>query len=652
MLIRLEIRISMRSDYSASVRRYSRTSQSRSSPSPTSSKLVYTNLDDLPDDVLVEILSRLPSYESVFKRKLVCKLWGKLMSEPYFIGRFVLQQQRKCAKTQRLLPPLNLMNQKGEAPAALLPDSHFMCGVCNDLVLCCQSLRYAQFFKICNPYTGQRVDLPNPYMVSQYVPPQYVPPVGFICDPYYKKARHDAHREVICIDVNYRCKVVILRPCEGTKKDELSSKLRACIFSFDTGEWRESIVSFPRKFSFKRIDTCSYFVHNGMLYWSSTWESSSNFLIGLDPFVISDTHSITTSTNTSCVDTCEDQESYDRCRFIELGVEEDGDNSFPLYNADHKYKIRSLGVAEGSDCLKTCVLDSSNNTHYVLFWDLKQELITRADGVGKLCLKRYISVDIAKEVQPEFYPTNLEFYPSNEGVMYARLNHRVDGVVSFTKINFDSRSSGIEVDMAGKENMLISHDRGYLSSFVICVKSFWPTPVPRLPMRKGKTPAEASRSIMKIAQGSGEVPKPSQVQHSNGVHPSGSSNSNLDDISNGVLRSSNIELGTISHVMELEKQKETEESLRHMIRQQFSLIEEKKEAEESFRRQQAVLDSEIARLRDELPREKKVKGQRWIWALISTAVTLGAALAYSYYLPGRGSPTYSFEACECDNASK
>ncbi|KAL6127589.1 hypothetical protein ACLB2K_070953 [Fragaria x ananassa] len=631
MLIRLEIRISMRSDYSASVGRYSRTSQSRSSPSPTSSKLVYTNLDDLPDDVLVEILSRLPSYESVFERKLVCKLWGKLISEPYFIGRFVLQQQRKCAETQ----PLNLMNQKGEDPAALLPDNQFLCGVCNDLVLCCQSLRYAHFFKICNPYTGQRVDLPNPYMVSQYVPPHDGPPVGFICDPYYKKARvHDAHREVICIDVNYRCKVVILRPCEGTKKDEFSSKLRACIFSFDTGEWRESIVSFPRKFSFKRIHTCSYFVHNGMLYWSSTWESSSNFLIGLDPFVISDTHSITTGTNTSCVDSCDDQESYYRCRFIELGVEEDGDNSYPLYNADHKYKIRSLGMAEGSDCLKTCVLDSSNNTHYVLFWDLKQELITRADGVGKLCLKRYISVDIAKEVQPEFYMTNLDFYPSNEGVMYARLKHRVDGVVSFTKINFDSRSSGIEVDMAGKENMLISHDRGFLSTFVICVKSFWPTPVPRLPMRKGKTPAEGNRSIMKIAQGSGEVPKLSQVEHSNGVHPSGSSNSNLDDISNGVLRSSNIELGTISHVMELEKQKETEESLRHMIRQQLSLIEEKKQDEESFRRQQAVLDSEIARLRDELPREKKVKGQRWIWGLISTAVTLGAALAYSYYLPG------------------
>ncbi|KAL6222383.1 hypothetical protein ACLB2K_005775 [Fragaria x ananassa] len=41
------------------------------------------------------------------------------------------------------------------------------------------------------------------------------------------------------------------------------------------------------------------------------------------------------------------------------------------------------------------------------------------------------------------------------------------------------------------------------------------------------------------------VPKPSQVQHSNGLHPIGSSNGN-PETSNGVLRSSDVELGTSS----------------------------------------------------------------------------------------------------------
>ncbi|KAK9948575.1 hypothetical protein M0R45_004144 [Rubus argutus] len=41
------------------------------------------------------------------------------------------------------------------------------------------------------------------------------------------------------------------------------------------------------------------------------------------------------------------------------------------------------------------------------------------------------------------------------------------------------------------------------------------------------------------------VPQPTQVQHSNGVHPSGSSNGNLDT-SNGQLRNSNVELGASS----------------------------------------------------------------------------------------------------------
>lgn len=41
------------------------------------------------------------------------------------------------------------------------------------------------------------------------------------------------------------------------------------------------------------------------------------------------------------------------------------------------------------------------------------------------------------------------------------------------------------------------------------------------------------------------VPQPTEVQHSNGVHPSGSSNGNLDT-SNGQLRNSNVELGASS----------------------------------------------------------------------------------------------------------
>ncbi|KAM5576103.1 hypothetical protein ABKV19_007131 [Rosa sericea] len=52
-------------------------------------------------------------------------------------------------------------------------------------------------------------------------------------------------------------------------------------------------------------------------------------------------------------------------------------------------------------------------------------------------------------------------------------------------------------------------------------------------------------------------------------------------------------------------------------------------------------------------REKKAKRQRWVWGSIATALTLGtAALAYSYYPSGRGSPTYHSESSESDNAGK
>ncbi|XP_050383135.1 uncharacterized protein LOC126799912 [Argentina anserina] len=52
-------------------------------------------------------------------------------------------------------------------------------------------------------------------------------------------------------------------------------------------------------------------------------------------------------------------------------------------------------------------------------------------------------------------------------------------------------------------------------------------------------------------------------------------------------------------------------------------------------------------------REKKAKRQKWIWGSIATAITLGtAALAYSYYPSGTGSPTYHSEASESGDAGK
>ncbi|KAK9941922.1 hypothetical protein M0R45_007613 [Rubus argutus] len=89
------------------------------------------------------------------------------------------------------------------------------------------------------------------------------------------------------------------------------------------------------------------------------------------------------------------------CRFIELIAKDHANNN----RADHEYKIEYLGVPQGEGCLQMCVLDSSDNTHSVLVWDLKQELITMADGAGKLCSKEYFVLHIAEEMEAEIFRT-------------------------------------------------------------------------------------------------------------------------------------------------------------------------------------------------------------------------------------------------------
>lgn len=55
----------------------------------------FVDMDDLHDFLLVEILRRFPSKEFVFQCTSVSKRWCSLISEPYFIGRFVCPRDIK-----------------------------------------------------------------------------------------------------------------------------------------------------------------------------------------------------------------------------------------------------------------------------------------------------------------------------------------------------------------------------------------------------------------------------------------------------------------------------------------------------------------------------------------------------------------------------
>lgn len=270
------------------------------------------NLDDLPDFVLVEILCRLPR-EYAVQCACVSKRWYSLVYNPYFVGRFLRQQndnqkpiprprliftnpehRREFFTNPKCTSKFFSMSKQPPEPEKLkfslrcLPcfqgpvkteeGEPMVVGTYNDLVLCCATMRFQRDYYICNAYTKQWEALPSPPQCHEEVG------VGFICDPYYKECKEDADQRKeetstskasFHVNTEYRYRVVRIIP----ESPGGSVQFKAEIFSSETGKWTETIVLCPRSFYLdERHEGVAY---NGMLYWMS---SSAGSIIGLDPY--------------------------------------------------------------------------------------------------------------------------------------------------------------------------------------------------------------------------------------------------------------------------------------------------------------------------------------------------------------------------------
>ncbi|XP_004295646.1 PREDICTED: uncharacterized protein LOC101310788 [Fragaria vesca subsp. vesca] len=257
------------------------------------------------DDLLVEILCRLPSKEFVFQCKCVSKHWLSLISDPYLIGRFLHLQrfhnQTPTARTlidrrgkefltpssSNMLSPLfkRLMSFHG------LEEKPYVVATSNDLVLCCRTPCHQnqREFYICNPCTRQWIALPPTTRCCKYAP------VGFIFDRYYEEedSTTSSTNSFVNIRKDYMCKVVRILPQDlaATSFDLMGqhfSKFIVHVFSFETGEWRESFESSLRSITITDSNSVAY---NGMLYWTY-WaydddeSREETGLVALDPFMI------------------------------------------------------------------------------------------------------------------------------------------------------------------------------------------------------------------------------------------------------------------------------------------------------------------------------------------------------------------------------
>ncbi|XP_062016882.1 uncharacterized protein LOC133733247 [Rosa rugosa] len=251
-------------------------------PARASSKFTDTSIDDLPDYLLVEVLCRLPDNKICLQCTSVCRRWCSLISDPHFIGRFLWLQRDLGSPIIRTL----INHNAEEFPTKdvfqrlrsflRLKEDPFVLATWNDLVLCCASKDDQHDYYICNPYTMQLVTLPPIPACHKFVP------VGFICEPYYNYEEEDGdHRKEQKININgdYRCKVVRIVPSEIT-----CFGITIQVFSSETGEWRESVVSTPgdlssivkENFTFDFLGVYQGFLrmcdYNFDNYWLLVWE--------------------------------------------------------------------------------------------------------------------------------------------------------------------------------------------------------------------------------------------------------------------------------------------------------------------------------------------------------------------------------------------
>ncbi|BFG19240.1 hypothetical protein CerSpe_055140 [Prunus speciosa] len=433
---------------------------------PTSSKLKKskrslsaerrTSIDDLPNGILAEILCRLACTKYVFQCKTVSKRWCTLIEDPYFIGCFVsIQSYKGIPKIRTLItkravefrpmvsssPNLRTWALNRFMRFHRLMEKPVVVATYNDLVLCCMTEDYQRIYYICNAYTMQYAVLPpTPSKCHKSVR------VGFICNvPDYKCEEDDWKGNNFQHNVQCRYTVVrILPPVEfenGEKKCD-TFKLNVEIFSSDTGEWRESVVSSPRHFDFGGLKELS-FTYNGMLYWLTEFDF---IVIGLGPFYDNDG----TSSSNNNVDGIIDHK---------LG--------FTIFEEtlDFGFMLQYLGVCRGYVLL--CNMSMLSRSLYL--YELKQ---SQDDGGAAAGKKLYLSKRGVYSFDAEMIPFisymfPIAFDPSNKDIFYLHVD---DDIIKWNV-------------HTGKWSKIFKHwakRRGYYT----VVFPWWPTSIPRLPQQQ------------------------------------------------------------------------------------------------------------------------------------------------------------------------
>ncbi|XP_027368725.1 uncharacterized protein LOC113874709 [Abrus precatorius] len=427
-------------------------------------------MDNLSDDILVEIWSRVPCKVAV-RCKSISKRFLSFISQANFIERFIdhhhtLLQQMKEEDHEKqyyfnfvsrgiflilFLPTIHLSNLQTQNQLYLGPQfdpydvtkedppSTRILGCSNGLLLCKKS-EQDRIYYVCNPITKDYVHLPPlPPFTGQNRRDRVLE--GFLCEPYYRVEGDRVKVNVNRASPRFR---VVRIPCfDGTANDFLYGvtkyEFEVVVFSSETGQWSTKIVSCPSGFTQTNVWVPAV-AHKGRLYFMG-----KTSLLVYDPF-----------SNDGKSDTVD----------------------YPVMSYQRNVPLRChVGVCCGN--IRICgvsivesVVPNVSFSACVCVWDLKEE------SGWRLVHKTYIPrQEMGNCVRPELGPVQAvellgrgvqvrAFHPYHGDVVFFQYVHRI--FVGNLKTNqFDTVGYGIH---------------GFQSLQTISLDlPCWPTPLPFIP---------------------------------------------------------------------------------------------------------------------------------------------------------------------------
>ncbi|CAL1365916.1 unnamed protein product [Linum trigynum] len=217
-------------------------------------------ISKLGDDLLLEVLIRLPNPRYACRSKSVCKWWRSLISDPGFNRRFVSHHQSISEQQPPLLlpsdDPQSIIGSFVPTPPGLRLVALDSCG---DLILCGFPLReehittICRMYIICNPFTKQWMPLPLeplwPDGTSELA-------ARLVCEPSIS-SNLDLGDGQVHVYSEYRFRVVCLY--------NHRKALKLDVFCSESGEWTKEalVLEGHLKLHCRNVVSC-----NGELFWS------------------------------------------------------------------------------------------------------------------------------------------------------------------------------------------------------------------------------------------------------------------------------------------------------------------------------------------------------------------------------------------------